>query len=240
MGAAELEVHVATELRPFLAARRRRERVRVSFDGTSSLGQVIESLGIPLPEVGPILVGGRARTPSNRPSAGDVITVAAVSRPEPVPAPRFVLDVHLGALARKLRLVGINTAYANDLDDDTLIEQANDERRVLLTQDRGLLRRHVLWRGAYVRGAHSDDQLRDVLDRFAPPLAPWTRCTACNGELSPVPKAEVAHRLLPGTRRMYWEFARCRACGRVYWRGAHSRRLEAVVEAARLTVAQRR
>ena len=131
-----------------------------------------------------------------------------------------------------MRLVGLDTDYSSDLDDDVLIERANSGRRMLLTKDRGLLRRRKLWLGAYVRGARADEQLADVLDRFAPPLAPWTRCSACNGPLSPVPKADVEQLLLPGTRRTYQEFARCADCGRVYWRGAHSRRLEAIVAAA--------
>jgi uncharacterized protein with PIN domain len=66
-----------------------------------------------------------------------------------------VLDVHLGTLARRLRLVGVDAAYVNDAGDDALVEQANAERRVLLTQDRGLLCRRKLWLGAYVRGATS-------------------------------------------------------------------------------------
>jgi len=146
---------------------------------------------------------------------------------------QFVLDVHLGALARRLRVLGVDTAYRNDAADDALLEQANREHRVLLTQDRGLLRRRVLWAGAYVRGTRRADQLADVLDRFAPPLAPLTRCTGCNGELEQVPKQDVADELQPGTRRCYDEYARCRACGRVYWHGAHGRRLDAIVDAAR-------
>jgi uncharacterized protein with PIN domain len=159
-----------------------------------------------------------------------------VTRPQPVPTARFLLDVHLGALARRLRLAGVDAAYPGDLDDDALIEQANAERRILLTQDRGLLRRRALWLGAYVRGARPDIQLADVLGRFAPPLAPWTRCTACNGLLRPAPKAEVAPLLQPGTWRTYQEFSRCQTCGRVYWRGAHSKRLQALISAARQAV----
>jgi len=155
-----------------------------------------------------------------------------VRRPQPLPSPRFLLDVHLGTLARRLRLLGVDTAYGNDLDDDTLIAWANSERRVLLTQDRGLLRRRKLWHGAYVRGARPDEQLADVLDRFALPLAPWTRCTACNGQLSPVDKADVEQLLPPGTRCTYDSFTRCATCGRIYWRGAHSKRLEPIVESA--------
>jgi uncharacterized protein len=154
-----------------------------------------------------------------------------VRRPQEAP-PRFLLDVHFGTLARRLRLLGVDAAYRNDLGDDALIERAERERRVLLTQDRGLLRRRKLWFGAYVRGARPDEQLRDTLDRFAPPLAPWTRCTACNGTLSPVAKEAIAHELRPGTRRTYDAFARCDDCGRLYWKGAHHRRLAEIVSGA--------
>jgi uncharacterized protein len=222
----------AAELRLFLPPRHRSGRVETGIDGTSSLGHVVESLGVPLPEVGGVLVGGRPVDRSYRPVDRDHAQVLAVPRPQPVPAPRFLLDVHLGTVARRLRLVGVDAAYGNDLDDDTLIDLANRQRRVLLTQDRGLLRRRSLWLGAFVRGTRPDEQFADLLDRFAPPLAPWTRCTACNGRLEPVAKEEIAHRLEPGTRRCHDEFARCESCGHLYWKGAHHRRLEAIVNDA--------
>ena len=153
---------------------------------------------------------------------------AAAAGACPVPSSMFTW----GTLARLLRLAGLDAAYANDASDDALIEQANTGRRVLLTQDRGLLRRRALWRGAYVRGARPDDQFRDVLDRFRPPLAPWTRCPACNGPLAPAAKAAVAPVLPPGTRRTYQTFSRCRNCGQVYWHGAHSKRLEQIIDLA--------
>ncbi|MEU8268203.1 Mut7-C RNAse domain-containing protein [Sphaerisporangium sp. NPDC049002] len=230
-------MRVEGESRGFLAARLRGDVVWVRYDGTSSLGHVVESLGVPLTEVGRLVVGGREVTPSYRPEAGDVVSVLGVRRPQAVPFQRFLLDVHLGTLARRLRLVGVDTAYESDLDDDALIVRANDERRVLLTQDRGLLRRRSLWMGAYVRGARPQEQFADVLERFAPSLAPWTRCPACNGPVAPVEKSEVEGRLRPGTRRSYDRFARCLACDRVYWHGAHGARLEAVVEEAERIVA---
>src|SRR5262245_10214682 len=177
-----LVIEVAPELRLFLAPRDRHDAISQPYDGTSSLGHVVESVGVPLPEVGALLVGGRSVEPRYRPADGDEVRVLSVRRPQAAPS-SYVLDVHLGVLARRLRLLGVDTAYANDADDDALIEQANREGRVLLTQDRALLRRRRLWLGAYVRGSRPDDQLRDVLDRFAPRLAPWTRCPACNGAL---------------------------------------------------------
>ncbi len=231
----EITIRVADELLMFLPAARRQTATRVPSDGTSTLGHLVESLGVPLPEAGPITVNGTPAEPSARPEPGDEVRVAAVPRPQPVPlepgqdAPRFLLDVHLGTLARRMRLIGLDTAYHNDMDDPALVVQANAERRVLLTQDRGLLRRRALWFGAYVRGARPDDQLRDLLDRFAPVLHPWTRCTACNGELVPVDKTEVEDGLEAGTRRSYDVYGRCADCGQVYWRGAHGDHLEEIV-----------
>jgi uncharacterized protein len=227
-----VELAFAPELRMFLAPRHRGGVVRVRADGTSTLGHLVEAAGVPLPEVGSLVVNQTRAWPSHQPAPGDRVLVEAISRPQPLPEPRFLLDVHLGALARRMRLVGLDTAYSNDRDDDTLIDVADSDRRVLLTKDRGLLRRRKLWLGAYVRGDRADDQLADVLDRFAPPLAPWTRCLACNGLLEPVQKSEVADDLLPGTRRTYHEFARCAACARIYWRGAHASRLARIVATA--------
>ena len=239
MGKPEAVVTVAAELRMFLRPGRRDGPVSVACDRVSSLVHVVESLGVPRTEIGGLTVNGSTEGPGYLPRGGDVVQVHAVPRPQQPGAARFLLDVHLGALARRMRLIGLDAAYDNEAADDDLLSRANADRRVLLTQDRGLLCRRQLWAGAYVRGAHPDDQLRDVLDRFVPPLAPWTRCTACNGQLRPVAKRAVEPQLEPGTRRNYHEFAQCQTCGRAYWRGAHARRLQAIVDSAGRTGAGR-
>ncbi|MGW4475732.1 Mut7-C RNAse domain-containing protein [Nonomuraea sp. NPDC004354] len=232
-GNVVVRLRIAEELRLFLPVARRQEWHDVPLDGTATLGHLVEALGVPLTEVGPMRAGDSGVEPSYQPAAGDVIEVPPVPRPQRLPeGPRFLLDVHLGTLARRLRLLGIDTAYHNDMDDPSLVAQANAERRVLLTQDRGLLRRRALWLGAYVRGSRADDQLRDLLGRFAPPLRPWTRCTACNGELVAVGKEEVEPLLEVGTRRNYDAYGQCGECGQVYWRGAHSDHLEEIVRTA--------
>jgi uncharacterized protein len=232
MGRAEAVVSVAGELRMFLRPGRREVPVSVPCDGVSSLVHVVESLGVPRTEIGGLNVNGHQEALGYLPRGGDIVQVDAVTRPQRAESARFLLDVHLGALARRLRLIGVDAAYDNNAADDDLVTWANEQRRVLLTQDRGLLCRRKLWAGAYVRGARPDDQLRDVLDRFTPPLAPWTRCTTCNGRLRPVAKPMVESLLEPGTRRTYEEFAQCQVCSRVYWRGAHAARLQAIVDRA--------
>jgi uncharacterized protein with PIN domain len=231
------EIHVGFDpgLALFVPQTRRRGATPVATDGVSTLGHVVESLGVPLTEVGALVVDGREVPVSYVPQAGDSVRVLPVERPQQVPgAPlRFLLDVHLGTLARRLRLLGVDTAYeSTDIGDGALAARSARERRVMLSRDRGLLRRRELWAGGYVYSTRPDEQLPDILDRYRPELRPWTRCVACNGVLKEATKAEVADQLQHGTHRTYDVFAQCEECGRAYWKGAHHEQLEAIVERA--------
>ena len=235
---------VDPELTWLLRPGRRRHPVRVEVAPTDTLGHVVQMLGIPLTEVGGLLLDERPAAPSEHcgvPVAPRTRSVLPRPRPQPTRTmpPRFLLDVHLGSLARRLRLLGVDTAYETDAEDRELVRRAVAEERVLLSRDRGLLMRTSLPEGALVRGDRTDDQLLDVLQRFVPPLAPWTRCIRCNTLLQAVPMAEVADELEHGTRRSYRDFSRCPRCQRVYWRGAHSAPLEAIVAAAEAVVSGR-
>ncbi|MFF7051863.1 Mut7-C RNAse domain-containing protein [Streptomyces griseorubiginosus] len=235
MSAPEIHIQFAPELALFVPHGRRGGPTPLTTDGVSSLGHVVESTGVPLTEVGTLRVDGREVPRSYVPAAGDSVQVDPVTRPQQVPgAPlRFLLDVHLGTLARRLRLLGVDTAYeSTDIGDPALATRSATEKRVLLSRDRGLLHRRELWAGAFVYSTRPDDQLHDVLDRFRPDLRPWTRCTACNGLLRAATREEVADRLESGTQRSYDVFAQCQECGRPYWKGAHHEQLEAIVERA--------
>ncbi|GAA2147383.1 Mut7-C RNAse domain-containing protein [Kitasatospora kazusensis] len=228
----EIWISFAPELHVFVAAAQRRGRTAVRTDGASTLGHVVESLGAPLTEVGVLTADGREVRTSHIPADGEEITVLGVPRPQQLPGPaRFLLDVHLGTLARRLRLLGVDTAYESlDIGDAALAARSAAEQRVMLSRDRGLLRRRELWAGAYVYSHRPAEQLKDVLSRFAPPLAPWTRCTACNGTLRAASKEDLHEQLHDGTERSYDTFAQCTDCGQAYWRGAHHSRLNDIVE----------
>jgi uncharacterized protein with PIN domain len=249
--------HIRMEVDPalwfLLPPRRRCPRFRVDVPATDTLGHVVRMVGIPPTEVGPLRLDGHPVGLGVRPTAGPetasgapghepVLSVPARERPQPTRhhPPRFLLDVHLRPLARRLRLLGLDAAWEPDAEDTHLVARAVAEERILLTQDRGLLHRGALPEGALVRGNRADDQLADVLDRFAPPLAPWTRCLRCGAPLAEVRAEDVADRLPPRTRQAYQEFSRCTGCGHVYWRGAHAPRLDAIVARAQQDRAARR
>src|SRR3989304_491019 len=148
--------------------------------------------------------------------------------PEDLADPRFVVDAHLGRLATYLRMLGFDTWYRNDADDDQLAAVAAAEGRILLTRDRGLLKRSVVRRGAYLRSDQPVEQLVEVALRFGPVdrWRPFGRCLRCNTLLVSVSREEVLHRLQPLTRIYYDDFRRCPGCGAIYWKGSHHARME--------------
>ncbi|MBI4769776.1 MAG: Mut7-C RNAse domain-containing protein, partial [Chloroflexi bacterium] len=126
-------------------------------------------------------------------------------------------------LAAYLRLLGFDTLYHRDCPDEELARLSAGEKRILLTKDRGLLKRRIVTHGYCVRAAQPRQQVREVLERFDlfGSVAPFRRCLRCNGLLEPVEKQAIADRLPPDTRAYYHEFYRCTACHRLYWPGAH-------------------
>lgn len=204
-----------------------------------SVKDLVESVGVPHPEVGLWLVDGAPVEATHRLSGGERVAVyppfrrvdlgdtpGAVRLPA---APRFLLDVHLGALARRLRLLGLDARWRRDATDEWLATEAAAHSLVLLTRDRELLMRRIIEWGYCPRSPHPDVQAEEVVARFdlAHRLAPFTRCPRCNGRLHEVAKDEVAAELPPRTRVAFDRFARCEACGKVYWQGAHHHRLRA-------------
>ncbi len=141
--------------------------------------------------------------------------------PEPL---RFVLDVHLGKLAKYLRMLGIDSLYEKETDDRTLIHHAYLEARILLSKDR-LLIESVLPAGAYiVRSNHAGEQLREVLRRFdlkSAAVTPLTRCLECNSLIVSIDKGSVAGKVPEGVFSSFHEFFFCEQCRKIYWKGSH-------------------
>ena len=214
-------------LERFLAPRRRGGAFAVAFDGSPALKDPIESIGIPHVEIGRVAVDGRDASLTRRLRGGEAVDVfPRLVQPVGDP-PRFVLDVHLGRLAGYLRLLGIDTAYRNDADDDALMARGIAEGRVLLTRDTGLLKRARVGPAAFVYATAPLQQLAEVNARFAldTPFAPFTRCAHCNGVVAPTELADVAEAVPAGVRRSATRFSRCSDCRRVYWDGSHGIRL---------------
>jgi uncharacterized protein with PIN domain len=238
-----VEVRAYAELNDFLPPEQRGTTFSRPCLAHQTVKDLIEATGIPHTEVDLILVNGESVGFSHRPTAGDRLAVYPVFeavdiapiarvRPSPLRDPRFVVDVHLGPLARLLRLCGFDVSWSNDLDDDTIAELSEIQRRIVLTQDRGLLKRRRVTHGLFVRPQAPLGQVVEVLRRLdlADRMAPFTRCVRCGGVLAEVPKSDILDRLEPLTRAHHDRFQRCGSCGQIYWAGSHRDKLTDLID----------
>ncbi len=230
------------ELNDFLPPARRKVPFAVEVAPHTTVKAAIEDLGIPHTEVDLVLADGQSVGFDHRLLDGEAISVypvfeswdvAPVSkvRPEPLREVRFVLDVHLGTLVGYLRMLGFDAVVRGRRGDEEIARLSRAEDRVVLTRDRGLLKRRIVTRGMLVRSPSPRAQLAEVVARFdlaGPVLRAaggsaglFGRCMSCNSVLSRVEKAEVVALLPPRVAEAYDEFSRCPGCGKVFWRGTH-------------------
>ncbi len=213
-----------------------------------SVKDVIESCGVPHPEVDLILVNGRPVDFSHILERDEGVDVYPVrSQPTLFPENRlqvhhlkkFLADGHLGKLARDLRLLGFDVVYDRDAQDRQLLAVMKIDNRALLTRDRWLLMHKVVRHGYYPRSQDAAEQIIEVMRRFDlfSAIAPFTRCLRCNALLEKVEKADVMEKLEPLTRIHYEQFRRCPGCRQIYWPGSHFDKLRARIEGIRAMLA---
>ena len=218
-------------LRDFLPRDQRERIIRVEFRGEQSLKHLIESLGVPHPEIGRVQVNGREGSLSTITRDEDQVEVHPIQNGCLI-EPRFLLDNHLGRLAAYLRMLGFDCLYRHDYDDQELAEILQRDERILLSRDRRLLMRKVVTQGYCLRSLDSREQLTEVLQRFdlKKGITPFHRCVRCNHLLEPVSKEAILDRLEPLTKEYFDEFHICPACKQIYWKGSHYERMLKVID----------
>jgi uncharacterized protein with PIN domain len=231
------------ELNEFVKPERRKRSFRHDFNTRASVKEMIEAFGVPHTEVDLILVDGTSVDFSYKVGNGEHISVYPMFesmdvtsiqrlRPKPLRNSRFVVDGHLGKLARYLRLLGFDTLYCTESDDDELVRISTLEHRILLTRDRALLKRKQITHGCYIHSTEPRHQLYALVERLDlyRAVQPFQRCMRCNGLLKAVERSGIAQRLKPKTIRCFDEFKICGSCEHIYWKGTHYVRLASLVE----------
>ncbi|WED44021.1 Mut7-C RNAse domain-containing protein [Legionella cardiaca] len=226
------------ELNDFLPLERRKKDFMHVINSKASIKDVIESLGVPHTEVELILVNHKSVDFNYHVQDGDRISIYPMFeafdvttlirvRPEPLRKTRFILDVHLGKLAKYLRLLGFDTTYEKSIEDVEIAERSRFENRIVLTRDINLLKHKRITHGYWVRNDKPINQVQEILTRFDLYLQckPLTRCMKCNGILIAAPKNEISKSLLPLTQQYYEKFMRCDSCQQIYWQGSHYEKL---------------
>jgi len=227
------------ELNDFLPSNKKKMAFERTFEGNPSVKDVIESMGVPHVEIDLILINGvsvdfkyilKDRDEVSVYPVFETLDLSQVThlREKPLRETKFILDVHLGKLARYLRMLGFDTTYQNDNDDTEIIRISLAEHRIILTRDIGLLKMKSVTHGYFIRDQYPKGQLTEVLGHFDlyHAIDPFNRCIKCNGKLEPVEKEEIIQHLEPLTKKYFNRFFRCTSCLSVFWEGSHFDRMQ--------------
>ncbi len=230
------------ELNDFLPDDKKQKAFTYSLKTPVTISEAIESLSVPLSEVDLILINSQPAELNQTLHEDDFISVYPVfesldistltkNRKIPLRTTRFILDAHLGKLAKYLRMLGFDTLYRNDYDDNDIIAIALKEKRIILTRDKPLLKSKNVQHGYYVRATEKHEQLREIVQKFDLyyQFRSFTRCMTCNAKLVPKPKEEILHKIDPETAGIFNEFFYCPHCDKVFWKGSHFDRMEKLI-----------
>jgi uncharacterized protein with PIN domain/sulfur carrier protein ThiS len=226
------------ELNDFLPASRKKQAFEVNYNGRQTVKDIIESNGVPHIEVDLVLVNGKPVDFGFLVQDNDKISVYPVFesfnissvnalRNKSLRKTAFILDVHLGRLKKYLRWMGFDTLYRNDYKDEEIVHISNEQHRIILTRDVGILKRNAVKLGYWVRNIYPRQQAKEVIWRFDlyDRIEPFKRCPECNGIIEQVAMHSVIDKLQPGTRKYYHEFWHCTGCEKIYWKGSHYKKL---------------
>ena len=215
-------------LNDFLSPAEKDNEIEVHFRSFQSVKDIIESLGVPHVEVQCILVNGTRISLNGRLHDLDNVSVYPF---EGLSAQggshRFLIDEHLGKLARNLRLLGFDSVLRKVESVSETLDLAASEQRTLLTRSLPLLKHKQLKHGYWIRSQEPLQQVIEVWERFnlKGQASPFRRCLICNGPIIKVAKEQVIDRLEEKTRQYYSDYYQCSNCQRIFWKGSHYERM---------------
>ncbi|MBW2612698.1 MAG: Mut7-C ubiquitin/RNAse domain-containing protein [Deltaproteobacteria bacterium] len=230
------------ELNDFLPVHRKKVDFDVKFEGKRSIKDIIESLGAPHTEIDLILVNGKSvdfhyiLQDKDRVSVYPVfesLNIIDVThlRIFPLRRTKFITDVHLGKIAKYMRVLGFDVYYNSLLSIREIIEISKKENRIILTTSRKLLKFKDVSHGIFIRPAATTKQIKRIIDYLdiKEIIEPFTRCLWCNTLLNIVLKEDILEKIPPKTREFCNEYVQCQSCDKIYWKGSHYIHMEKVI-----------
>jgi len=150
--------------------------------------------------------------------------------------PGFIADANVGRLARRLRMMGYDTLFINDIEDSELIRIAYREKRIILTRDTGIMERRIVAGGdvsaVLIEPTDINNQVRQVVEtlNLEPGEDMFSRCMECNDPLIWREKESIRHLVPQYVYQTQDQFMQCPVCERIYWQGTHWEKMVSEVE----------
>ena len=149
--------------------------------------------------------------------------------------PIYFVDAMLGNIARKLRLLGYDSQYFSDIDDEKLIDGARKEKRIIISKDEELIKRAQKLGIGSIRITKKEeiDQFFEIITsvnlKRVKINGNTARCPKCNSLTKSVDKEIIKEKIPQGVLKSNDKFWICECCKQVYWEGTHIKNLQEFV-----------
>jgi uncharacterized protein with PIN domain len=150
--------------------------------------------------------------------------------------PTFFVDAMLGNIARKLRMLGYDSQYFSDIDDEKLIDGARKEKRIIISKDEELIKRAQKLGIGSIRITEKEEleQFFEIITsvnlKRVQINGNTARCPKCNSSTESIDKDIIKEKIPQGVLKSNDKFWRCKCCKQVYWEGTHIKNLQEFVD----------
>ncbi|MFW6040766.1 MAG: Mut7-C RNAse domain-containing protein [Thermoplasmatota archaeon] len=131
---------------------------------------------------------------------------------------KFLVDRMLGQTTKWMRLLGIDTKYAPEGDDERLLSIAEKENRIIITRDKRLGNHDEVF---LVEKAPPSTIIPKILKEYDVNIKPLTRCSVCNAIVEKIDKEDLIGKVPAGVYEQNELFWICKECNKIYWKGSH-------------------
>ena len=145
---------------------------------------------------------------------------------------RFICDVMLGTLAKKLRMLGIDTSYHNNITEESLLAAALKENRIVLTRKTAFPISNKAVPVLFILDNNPKNQLIQTVSHFKTNkemISPFSRCISCNNELSSLKKDFAEGKVADYVFNTTDTFTTCLSCEKIYWPGTHLQNMKILI-----------
>jgi len=139
---------------------------------------------------------------------------------------KFIADNNVGKLAKLLRMLGYDTLFFSQRDDNEMIRIALKESRVILTRDTQIMERRLVQDGKLkvilIRQDNPKVQLHETIRTLnLQYFRPFSLCLECNQALISRRKEDVQNLVPVRVLNRQSRYTECPLCHRIYWEGTH-------------------
>ncbi|EPA04745.1 hypothetical protein BG20_I2127 [Candidatus Nitrosarchaeum limnium BG20] len=116
--------------------------------------------------------------------------------------PKFFVDAMLGNIAKKLRLMGYDSKYFSDIEDEKLVDIARNENRIIISKDKELIKKtqKLRLRSIHIIKNEEIEQFVEIITRENLKRIQingnTSRCPQCNSLTKQIDKNSIKENIL--------------------------------------------